>query len=90
MEEDDEVSFGEVFGAWDAMWFKGSLFTLLRVDGHGGVDLTLIVHGEEHGTIKAVVFAEDFRQHGHGLFAAVFLVGCDDDDVFAFAWAVSA
>ena len=61
------------------------LFALFRVDRHGRIDFALFVDPEQHGTVKAVMLAQDSRHHGHGLFAAVFLIGGDENDVLAFA-----
>ena len=66
------------------------LFTFLGVDRHAGVNQAVLVDGVEHGTIKAVMGAEDLREHRHRLFAPVFLVGRDEHDVLPLARAIAA
>jgi hypothetical protein len=79
-----------VFEAGDVMLFELRLFSLLRINRHGGIDLALVIHAEEHGAVKAVMRAQNLRHHGHRLLAAVFLVRADEHDVLAFARAVAA
>ena len=44
---------------------------------------------EEHGAFEAVVLGEHLRQHGQRLFAAVFLIGGDEEEVLPLAGAVT-
>ena len=88
-EEDDEVRQGEVLEAGDVVRLELRLPALLGVDRHGRVDLALRIESEQHRAVKSVVFAQDPGHHRHGLLAAVFLVGRDQDDVPALAGSVT-
>ena len=79
-----------MFKAGNIVWLEFVLLPFFRVDRHGRIDFALFVDPEQHGAIKAVMLAQDSRHHGHGLFAAVFLIGGDENDVLAFAGALSA
>lgn len=74
---DDGV--GGVEGFWGAEAFAAV-----------GVDGAIVIDGEEDGAFEAVVLAEEFAEHGEGLFGAVFLVAGEEDDVFAGAGAFAA
>ena len=79
--EQDEVGFRQQFQARDVVFSEG--FPLLGIHRHRGIHLALLVHREEHRAIEAMMRAEDLRHHRHGLFAAVLLVRCDQDDPLA-------
>ena len=54
--------------------------------GASGLDEAgLLVGGEENAALEAVVFRQDPAEGGQGLFAAVFVITGDEDDVFALA-----
>jgi hypothetical protein len=74
----------------DVVRLKFLLFTFLGVDRHARVDQAILVDGVEHGTIKAVMGAEDFGEHRHTLLAAVFLVRGDEYDMLPLAGAFAA
>ena len=74
-EHDDPVGRVERLGA-------GQRLAVFRVDRPVGID------GEEHRTFEPVPLAKNFCQHRQPLFAAVFLVSGEEDDVLALARAV--
>ena len=77
-----------MFKAGNIVCLEFVLLPLFRVDRHSRIDFALFVDPKQHGAVKAVMLAQDFRHHRHGLFAAVFLIGGDENDVLAFAWTV--
>ena len=79
-----------MFKAGNIVCLEFVLLPLFGVDRHGRIDFTLFVDPKQHGAVKAVMLAQDFRHHRHGLLAAVFLIGGDENDVLAFAWTVAA
>ena len=79
-----------MFKARYIMWLEFVLLPLFRVDRHRRVNFALFVDPEQHGTVKAVMLAQNSSHHWHGLFAAVFLIGGDEHDVLAFAGTVTA
>lgn len=89
-EEDDLIGLRQVFEAGDVVGLECLLFPFLGIHRHAGVDQAVFVDGKEDGAVEAVMGAEDFREHRHRLFAAVFLVGRDEHDVLPFAGAFAA
>ena len=79
-----------MFKAWNIVCLEFVLLPLFRVDRHGRVDFALFVDPKKYSTVKSVMLAQDFRHHGHRLFAAVFLISGDENDVLAFAGTVTA
>ena len=76
--------------ARDVVGLEVRFLALLGVNRHGWVNFTLIIDSEEHATVEAMMGAQDLGHHRHRLFAAVFLIGGDQHNVFAFARAIVA
>ena len=71
-EDDHEVGFLQGFEAFDI--------------GGAGFDFALFIDAEEDGAFEAVVLGEDACEGWACFLGAVFVVGCDEDDVFTFSW----
>jgi hypothetical protein len=79
-----------VLEAGDVVLLEGRFFASFRIHRQGGIDQARIVHAEQDGAVKAVMPRENAGQHRQGLLAAVFLIGGDQHDVFAFSRALSS
>ena len=75
--------------AGDVVWLELGFLPFLWINRKGGVHLALRIHAEEHGAIKAMLLAQNLRQHRHGLLAAILLVGGNEHDVPALTRAIT-
>jgi hypothetical protein len=71
------------------MRFEGILFPFLWVNRHGRIHQTLLIDAKENSAMKTMMLGKDACHHGQGLFAAVFLICCDENDMLALSWTFS-
>ena len=83
--DDDKVGGSKVFQPRDVVFLKLLFLSFFRIDRHGWINFAFFIYPEKDSAIEAVMFAQDPRHHGQGLFAAVFLIRGDENDVFSFA-----
>ena len=65
------------------MRFEGILLALLGVNRHGWIHHAISIEAKKDGAVKTMLPRENASHHGHRLFAAVFLICGDQDDMLA-------